>query len=299
MTRSRLRATRPLLACALFVAVHATALTAQDDPPPEHPVIKPMTGATASPNSSVDDFGRLVVNYRDASGTVQQVAEGRYWHLFYQLEDRDTSRDEILSNYETEAQRIGGETINRRATRLVFRIPQPGGGVIWCRLDARAGGTYELEIIDEAGLDLSVEFDAGALLDALNREGRVAIYGILFDVDRATLRPGSGEVIDTIASVMDAEPGLQLEVQGHTDSTGPPNATASCRRHVPVPSSRPCGSMGSMRVDSWRAGSGLTSRSAQQHGRGPTAEPARGAGSSALAPVDKVQRRTQSGGARG
>lgn len=220
MTRSRQGATYALVTCALFVGVHSTALGAQDDPPPEHPVIKPMSGATASPNSSVDDFGRLVVNYRDASGSVQEVAEGRYWHLFYQLENRETSRDEILSNYESEARRIGGETINRRATRLVFRVTQPGGGVIRCRLDARSGGAYELEIIDEAGLDLSVEFDPDALLEALNRDGRIAIYGILFDVDRATLRPGSGEVLDTITSIMDSGPGLRLEVQGHTDSTG-------------------------------------------------------------------------------
>ena len=39
-------------------------------------------------------------------------------------------------------------------------------------------------------------------------------------MDRATLRPGSGAVLDTIAGIMDAEPGLRLEVQGHTDSTG-------------------------------------------------------------------------------
>ena len=130
------------------------------------------------------------------------------------------SRDEILSNHETETRRLGGEILNRRATRLVFRLTQPGGSVIWCRLDARSGGAYELEIIDEAGLGLSVEFDAGALLEALDRDGRVAIYGILFDVDRPTLRPGSGAVLDTIASIMDAEPGLRLAVQGHTDSTG-------------------------------------------------------------------------------
>ena len=109
---------------------------------------------------------------------------------------------------------------NRSATRLVFRLTQPGGAVIWCRVDTRSGGVYELEIIDEAGLDLSVEFDADALLEALNLDGQVAIYGILFDVDRATIRPGSGEVLDTIASIMDAESGLRLEVQGHTDSTG-------------------------------------------------------------------------------
>ena len=80
----------------------------------------------------------------------------------------------------------------------MFRLTRPGGGVIWCRIDARSGGAYELEIIDEAGLDLSVEFDADALLEALHRDGRIAIYGILFDVDRATLRPGSGAVLDTL-----------------------------------------------------------------------------------------------------
>ena len=205
---------------ALLVWASTAALAGQDDPPPEHPVIKPMIGATASAQSHVDNFGRLVVNYRGAAASDQRVAEGRYWELFYQLADRATSQDEILSNYESEARRLGGEVFNRSATRLVFRLTQPGGGVIWCRLDARRGGAYELEIIDEAGLDLSVEFDADALLEALNRDGRIAIYGILFDVDRAPLRPGSGAVLDTIASIMDAEAGLRLEVQGHTDSTG-------------------------------------------------------------------------------
>lgn len=160
------------------------------------------------------------MNCRVASGPAQDVAEGRYWYLFYQLDNRDTGRDEILSNYEGDEERLGEEILYRRATRLVFRLTQPGGGIIWCRLDARSAGAYELEIIDEARLDLSVEFDADSLLEALNRDGRIAIHGVLFGVDRATLRPGSGAVIDTIASIIDAETGLCLEVQGHTDSTG-------------------------------------------------------------------------------
>ncbi len=213
-------ATAALMMALALVWFGTGALAGQDDAPPEHPVIKPMRGASALPTSTVDDFGRLAVNYRDAAGASQEVAEGRYWHLFYQLENRETSRDEILSNYESEARRVGGEVLNRRATRLVFRITQPGGGVVWCRVDARSGGAYELEIIDEAGLDISLEFDADALLAALTRDGRVALYGILFDVDRATLRPGSGEVLDTIATIMSTDPGLRIEVQGHTDSTG-------------------------------------------------------------------------------
>ena len=98
MTPHRLRATSVFVTCALLVGIRVTAFTGQGDSPPEHPVIKPMTGATPTAESSVDDFGRLVVGYRGASGPAQEVAEGRYWHLFYQLDNRETSRDEILSN---------------------------------------------------------------------------------------------------------------------------------------------------------------------------------------------------------
>ena len=173
---------------------------------------------------------------------------------------------------------------NRSATRLVFRLTQPGGAVIWSRVDTRSGGVYELEIIDEAGLDLSVEFDADALLEALNRDGQVAIYGILFDVDRATIRPGSGEVLDTIASIMDAESGLRLEVQGHTDSTGTADrnlrvvaGTRRRRRSDPTTLRDRCRSTRGARVRS-----GPADRR-QQYRRWPTAEPARGAGSPAVA----------------
>ena len=125
-----------------------------------------------------------------------------------------------MANYAAEVERIGGEVLDRRGTRLRFRIVSRGGGTTWAILDTRSNGAYELEIVDEAGLDLSLEFDAAAMLEALTRDGKVAIYGILFDVNRAALWPGSGEVIDTVADMLKANPDLGIEVQGHTDSTG-------------------------------------------------------------------------------
>ena len=216
----------------LLVALAAAGLTvgaigstfAQDataDDPPEHPVIKPMAGATLiDDRSRVDDFGRMPVRYFLDGRTVNETAEGRFWHLEYQLEDRDTSGDEIMANYASEVSRVDGEVIDQSATRLRFRIFNRGGSTTWGILDTRANGAYEIEIIDEAGLDLSLEFDTDAMLGALNTTGRVAIYGILFDVDRADLRPGSGEVLDTVATVLKGNPELRVEVQGHIDSTG-------------------------------------------------------------------------------
>ena len=211
-----------LAAGVLALGLAAPAL-AQDTPDelPEHPVIKPMNGATLLEDSSrADDFGQMPVRYRLDGKTIDETAEGRFWHLEYQLENRDTSRDETMANYAAELERVGGEVLDRSGTRLRFRIVNCGGGTTWAILDTRSNGAYDLEIVDEAGLDLSLEFDAAAMLEALTRDGKVAIYGILFDVNLADLRPGSGEVIDTVAEVLKANPGLWIEVQGHTDSTG-------------------------------------------------------------------------------
>ena len=207
-------------ALALHLAAPAATQDAADEIP-EHPVIKPMQGATLQAGSSrVDEFGQMEVRYSRDGRTVAETAEGRFWHLEYQLDDQRTSRDEILSNYAAEVQRVGGEILDRRATRMRFRIVSPGGGTTWAILDTGSNGAYELEIVDEAGLELSLEFDADAMLDALTRDGTVSIYGILFDVDRADLLPGSGEVLDTVATVLKGNPSLRIEVRGHTDSTG-------------------------------------------------------------------------------
>ena len=211
-----------LVAGALLLgSPDATSAQDADETPPEHPVIKPMRGAILNEDRSrVDEFGQMPVRYRQDGRTVNLTAEGRFWHLEYRFEDREMSGNEVMANYASEVTRVGGEVIEQSATRMRFRIFNPGGSTTWGILDNRANGVYEIEIIDEAGLDLSLEFDANAMLDALTSAGRVAIYGILFDVDRADLRPGSGEVLDTVATVLKGGPDLRIEVQGHTDSTG-------------------------------------------------------------------------------
>jgi len=61
---------------------------------------------------------------------------------------------------------------------------------------------------------------SGELTKTLSATGRARVYGILFDIDSATIRPESKPVLDEVVASLEAEPGWQLTIEGHTDSTG-------------------------------------------------------------------------------
>jgi OOP family OmpA-OmpF porin len=54
----------------------------------------------------------------------------------------------------------------------------------------------------------------------LSRTGKIDIYGIYFDLDKANLKPESKGTLDEVAKLLKADPSLKLEVAGHTDNTG-------------------------------------------------------------------------------
>ena len=83
------------------------------------------------------------------------------------------------------------------------------GRNIWAMVSPNAGG-YDLNVAD-AGADLGVN---------LAKACHVALYGVLFDFNKATLQPSSDGTLQTAANLMAADKTLKLEVQGHTDNVG-------------------------------------------------------------------------------
>ena len=58
------------------------------------------------------------------------------------------------------------------------------------------------------------------LYDRLASEGKIVTYAITFEVGKADLKPESMVEINRIAKLMQENPGLEFEVQGHCDATG-------------------------------------------------------------------------------
>lgn len=62
--------------------------------------------------------------------------------------------------------------------------------------------------------------DAAAMQEAMETTGRVALYGIYFDSNKAVLKTESGKQITEIARLLKNSPKLKVLVVGHTDNQG-------------------------------------------------------------------------------
>jgi outer membrane protein OmpA-like peptidoglycan-associated protein len=75
-------------------------------------------------------------------------------------------------------------------------------------------------VVAELGALENKMIDAAAMAKGLGDAGHIALYGIYFDTDKATLKPESRPTLVEIARLLTAQPQLSVIVVGHTDSQG-------------------------------------------------------------------------------
>lgn len=78
-----------------------------------------------------------------------------------------------------------------------------------------------LDVIETVPMETGmVTVDAAAMAKDIAATGRVALYGIYFDTDKADLKPESGPTLQEIAELLKQDPALKVYVVGHTDNVG-------------------------------------------------------------------------------
>lgn len=65
-----------------------------------------------------------------------------------------------------------------------------------------------------------VDPKADEMQKGLDQHGKVALYGIQFDFNKAEIKPESASTLGEIAKLLQANPALKLYVVGHTDAVG-------------------------------------------------------------------------------
>ena len=78
-----------------------------------------------------------------------------------------------------------------------------------------------IDIVEQRAMeDGLITVDAAAMSKDLAAYGKVALYGIHFDHDKATIRPESKAALTEIATLLKNQPALKVYVVGHTDGQG-------------------------------------------------------------------------------
>lgn len=108
---------------------------------------------------------------------------------------RPQQGDVYVSIYIIKAYNVGGKRKNRVYTQVdVIEVQPRKTKVVVIKADEMAG--------------------------KIGTEGKVALYGVHFDVDSAAIKPDSKPTLDEIGKLMKDNPDLKLLVVGHTDNQG-------------------------------------------------------------------------------
>jgi len=127
-----------------------------------------------------------------------------------------------------EMSRLDGDFIRNffgtNARHLLMRAERPDG-TVWASVTIAEGshGPHAfVRVVTAKAMETGrIAFvDARQMEQAIAKDGRVSLYGILFDFDRDAVKPESAPTIAEIAGLLRADPALKLEVVGHTDAKG-------------------------------------------------------------------------------
>ncbi len=116
------------------------------------------------------------------------------------------------------------DATNGDVRALTARLDRPNGPVDVVLLVSQDSGRQPgvlLQIVEGRPMDNDqVNIDANAMSNGLATMGHIALYGIQFDTESATLKPQSNETLAQMAKMLADHPSRKVYVVGHTDSTG-------------------------------------------------------------------------------
>jgi outer membrane protein OmpA-like peptidoglycan-associated protein len=239
-----------VLTLTLFVATPAAAQNRDVAGARDYPGIGRFAGSVATGYQTKDfDAVRLqAAAFKDGKPSDARRVEGRVTRVAYRTKP-GPSILEVSRNFETLLAKAGFETLLACDTDQcggipfvesvdVLPVPQMWADGFNFRYYAgvKKGGateTYATVITsisnDEVTAQLIVAVvgamdnkmvDAAAMKKGLGDKGHIALYGIYFDTDKATLKAESKPTLDEMAKLLGGQPDLRVFIVGHTDSQG-------------------------------------------------------------------------------
>jgi OmpA-OmpF porin, OOP family len=162
--------------------------------------------------------------FKTGADTSEKV-EGRRTFAAYAAKEGMThpSGLQVIRNYVNAAQALGGGQIyefeDGGTQYSIIRIVKEDKEV-WAEVSGANNGMYNVQMVEKQLMKQDVVANADALSGSIKETGRVAVYGIYFDTNKADLKPASDPALAEIVKMLKADGNLKVYVVGHTDNVG-------------------------------------------------------------------------------
>lgn len=86
----------------------------------------------------------------------------------------------------------------------------------------KLGGAY-VEVVEAKAMEtgkVSATLNASDMAKGIEADGKIAIYGVYFDTDKADVKPESKASLGEMAKLLQKDPALKVHIVGHTDNQG-------------------------------------------------------------------------------
>lgn len=149
--------------------------------------------------------------------------EGIYREVWFRKKEdnkRVVSGLQILQNHVNAIKAVGGEVL-KESDGNVFRTTY-NGKELWIYVNANTNsedqdnyGIFSIEIDV-----MKQEISALDIKGSIASQGKIALYGILFDTGKSDIKPESEKAISTVAAYLKENPEIKVYIVGHTDNVG-------------------------------------------------------------------------------
>jgi outer membrane protein OmpA-like peptidoglycan-associated protein len=184
----------------------------------DHPLLTRMPNFYIQ-DCEMRDFDQM--DFVNKQGEETTVEGKKYYISHYVNSDaQPPSEIQILRNFTNAIQKIGGTKTYEDRSDVYLRL-QKGDIITWIHVHTwNDGAGYDLNIVEEARMAQDIVADANSMAQDIKMTGKVAIYGIYFDFNKADVKPESEPTLKEIAKLLKQNPKLNLYVVGHTDNVG-------------------------------------------------------------------------------
>lgn len=135
-----------------------------------------------------------------------------------------TANNFLQRNYQADGKSVGVGTkalVATQAQQYIAARKQVNGVDILIVVSTSRSGNYVIEQLESAAMEQeTVQLTLENLNNRIDRDGRIAIYGINFDSNSAVIKAESANTIETIVSYLRQNPQRSFYVVGHTDDEG-------------------------------------------------------------------------------